>query len=62
MWTELFLENRENIIFEIDTLIENLKQYSDAIKANDADALIALLRDGTQKKERADKGASNSKN
>lgn len=62
MWTELFLENRENIIFEIDTLIENLKQYSDAIKANDADALIALLRDGTQKKERADKGVSNSKN
>ena len=62
MWTELFLENRENIIFEIDTLIENLKQYSDAIKANDADALIALLCDGTQKKERADKGVSNSKN
>lgn len=62
MWTELFLENRENIIFEIDTLIENLKQYSDAIKANDADALIALLHDGTQKKERADKGVSNSKN
>ena len=62
MWTELFLENRENIIFEIDALIENLKQYSDAIKANDADALIALLRDGTQKKERADKGVSNSKN
>ena len=62
MWTELFLENRENIIFEIDTLIENLKQYSDTIKANDADALIALLRDGTQKKERADKGVSNSKN
>ena len=62
MWTELFLENRENIIFEIDTIIENLKQYSDAIKANDADALIALLRDGTQKKERADKGVSNSKN
>ncbi|HZK28213.1 MAG TPA: prephenate dehydrogenase [Thermoclostridium sp.] len=55
MWTELFLENRENIIYEIDTLIENLKQYSDAIKANDAQALIELLRDGTQKKEIADK-------
>ncbi len=61
MWTELFLENRENIIFEIDTLIENLKQYSDAIKANDEETLIELLRDGTQKKERADKGAGNSK-
>lgn len=62
MWTELFLENRENIIFEIDTLIDNLKQYSDAIKANDSERLIELLRDGTQKKERADKGAANSKN
>ncbi len=62
MWTELFLENRENIIFEIDTLIENLKQYSDAIKANDEQTLIELLKDGTQKKERADKRVSNSKN
>lgn len=62
MWTELFLENKENIIFEIDTLIDNLKQYSDAIKADDANMLMELLRDGTQKKERADKGASNGKN
>lgn len=58
MWTELFLENRENIIFEIDTLIENLRQYSDAIKNNDEKALMELLRDGTQKKERADKGGN----
>ncbi len=61
MWTELFLENRENIIFEIDTLIDNLKQYSDAIKNNDEKTLIELLKDGTQKKERADKRVSNSK-
>ena len=56
MWAELFLENKENIILEIDTLIDNLKEYSDAIKNDDQQKLIEILRDGTLKKERADKG------
>ena len=56
MWAELFLENKENIILEIDTLIDNLKEYSDAIKNDDQQRLIEILRDGTLKKERADKG------
>jgi len=55
MWTELFLENPDNLIQEIDTLIDNLKQYSDAIKAKDADTLCDLLRDGREKKELIDK-------
>lgn len=50
MWTELFLENRENLTAEIDTLIENLKQYSTAIKSNDEDTLRQLLKDGREKK------------
>ena len=50
MWTELFLENPENLAEEIDTLIENLKLYSDAIKANDSGTLHALLKDGREKK------------
>lgn len=50
MWTELFLENADNLVNEIDTLMENLKQYSDAIKANDAETLRALLKDGKEKK------------
>ncbi len=56
MWAELFLENRENLLFEIDTLIDNLKEYSDAIRNDDEQKLIEILKDGTQKKERADKG------
>lgn len=55
MWTELFLENKDNLIFEIDTLIKNLEQYSDALKTDNAEMLEELLVDGTQKKERADK-------
>lgn len=55
MWTELFLENPDNLVNEIDTLIDNLKKYSDAIKANDADTLCDLLREGRERKEQIDK-------
>ncbi len=54
MWTELFLENRENLAFEIDTIIENLKQYSKALKENDAGTIERLLRDGRICKEQID--------
>lgn len=57
MWAELFLENKENLLFEIDTLIKNLQEYSDALRDENEQKLIEILADGTQKKERADKGA-----
>lgn len=50
MWTELFLENADNLAAEIDTLIENLQQYSTAIREKDAETLCALLKDGREKK------------
>ena len=50
MWTELFLENADNLVREIDILINNLKEYRDAIKTGDSDTLRALLRDGREKK------------
>ncbi len=54
MWAELFMENRDNLIFEIDTLINGLEQYKNALKSEDAQALKALLRDGSERKERID--------
>ncbi len=54
MWTELFLENRENLIFEIDTIIENLTEYSKALKEDNAEELEKLLRDGRICKEQID--------
>lgn len=54
MWTELFLENRENLISEIDTIIENLTEYSKALKEDNADELEKLLRDGRICKEQID--------
>ena len=54
MWAELFLSNKENIIFELDTYIESLKKYKDAIQQDDADTLIALLDEGRKRKEDVD--------
>ena len=54
MWTELFLENRENLFFEIDTIIENLTEYSKALKENNTQELEKLLRDGRICKEQID--------
>lgn len=54
MWTELFLENKDNLIFELDYLINELKKYSDAMKNDDADELKKLLKEGREAKERAD--------
>ncbi len=54
MWTELFLENRDYLMDEIDTLIESLTAYREALGAQDAERLRALLKDGSERKERID--------
>lgn len=54
MWTELFLENQDNLIKELDVLIENLTQYREAIKNSDAKMLNNLLAEGRKIKEEVD--------
>ena len=54
MWAELFLENRENILFELDSYLNSLKAYRDAIAAEDMQSLIALLEEGKKRKEEVD--------
>lgn len=54
MWTELFLENRENLLFELDTYIQSLTQYRDALTNQDEDTLYRLLDDGKKRKEEVD--------
>lgn len=54
MWAELFLDNRENVLMELDVLINSLTQYRGAISGNDTDTLIALLEDGKRRKEEVD--------
>lgn len=51
MWTDLFMQNRENLIFELDILIENLKKYNEALKNSDSEKLSALIAEGRELKE-----------
>lgn len=54
MWAELCMDNRENVLFELDTYIENLKAYQTALREQDIDALTALLDEGRRRKEEVD--------
>lgn len=54
MWAELFLENRENVLFELDSYLESLRAYRDAIAAEDVSKLTALLAEGRDRKEAID--------
>lgn len=54
MWAELFLENRKNILFELDFYINSLQAYREAIAKEDEETLIALLDEGKQRKEQVD--------
>lgn len=54
MWAELFLENRDNLLFELDTLLGNLALYRNALEAGDIEALRQLLDEGRQIKEEVD--------
>ena len=51
MWTDLFMQNRQNLQYELDTLIENLQKYSEALKNGDADRMKALIAEGRELKE-----------
>ncbi len=51
MWTELFLDNGDNLVSEIDILMESLAQYRQAISDGDGDRLRELLADGRRLKE-----------
>ncbi len=52
MWTDLFMQNREALLFELDTLLENLGKYRKALSESDADTLTELLREGRMIKEK----------
>ena len=55
MWTELFLENGDYLLRELDGLIEALGQYRDAIASADAPRLRQLLDEGRMRKKEIDK-------
>ena len=54
MWAELFLENQDYVLEELDFYIQSLTAYREAIANQDSDTLIALLEDGKRRKEEVD--------
>lgn len=54
MWTELFFENSDNLINELDHIIASLDEYRQALKNNDNEKLFALLKEGSDLKELID--------
>lgn len=54
MWAELFLDNKENILFELDTYLDSLKAYRNALAREDKETLVCLLEEGKRRKEEVD--------
>lgn len=54
MWAELFLSNKENVLFELDSFIASLTEYKKAIEAEDEQMLIRILDEGRKRKEEVD--------
>jgi prephenate dehydrogenase len=54
MWAELFLENREFVLKELDTLLASLTAYRDALEEENKEVLMALLTEGKERKELVD--------
>ena len=54
LWAELFLENRDCILNELDWFIAALEQYRDAVKNDDFETVEKLLDDGRRRKEEVD--------
>ncbi len=46
MWTELFMQNRDYLLSEIDVFMNNLKEYRDALNNKDREKMYDLLSVG----------------
>jgi len=55
MWAELFMENREHLMHELDLFTAALGEYRDALRTEDFDKMKTLLYDGKRLKEEVDR-------
>ena len=54
MWTELFLNDADRLVFEIDTLVKNLNDYKKALVEKDEKELMRLIEEGRARKKEVD--------
>jgi prephenate dehydrogenase len=55
MWSELFMENKEHLLHELDLFITSLREYRTAIMSGSQGKLQDLLLEGKILKERVDR-------
>lgn len=60
MWTQLFTENADNLIHELNDLINNLQEYKSLLEHGDKQALRGKLAEGNDVKINIDKINNNS--
>ena len=54
MWTELFFENKEPLLYEINEIISSLSEYRDALESGDKEKMQEILKAGRIAKEEID--------
>ncbi len=54
MWAELCMENRENVLFELETYLQSLEAYKKALQEQDISELTRLFDEGRRRKEEVD--------
>lgn len=54
MWTEIFMDNRDNLIKELDSIMHSLGEYREALADEDRKRLWQLLHEGKMAKEAVD--------
>lgn len=54
MWTELFMDNKKALLYELTTYINELTKYRNALENDNYNELKNLLRDGRIIKEKVD--------
>lgn len=52
MWTELFFDNREALLPVVEDLVQRMTEYRDALRDGDRPAMLTLLREGRETKEK----------
>ncbi len=52
MWTELFFDNREALLPVVEDLVQRVTEYRDALRDEDRQAMLKLLREGRETKEK----------
>jgi len=51
LWRQILTENREQVLRSLDRYCATLKQYREALAANDSDRLVQLLTTGKQRRD-----------